>query len=218
MNQAAPSFLHLAEVIDTADPLNQHRVKIRLLNRPAEPAPESWARMVMPYASHHAGFVFRPEIGDEVVVTFDRLGGTEPIVLGALYNGQNAVRKAEDARDPGRFKGIRGATGHELAIEDSADGGIALRTSQGHLVEINDEANTIRVSVAGGSSIEVGAAGTTLQTAGTVSIEAAVIKLTAGMVEVEAGLFKVSGVMQSEAVVTNRVAAASYTPGVGNIW
>jgi hypothetical protein len=45
-----------------------------------------------------------------------------------------------------------------------------------------------------------------------------VVKVSAGIVNVEAPLTTFSGVIQADAVITNAVISASYTPGAGNIW
>lgn len=217
MPPAAPSFLHLAEVVETHDPESLHRVRVRLLNRPETPAQETWARMAMPYASHQAGWVFRPEVGDEVVVAFDRAEASAPIILGSLYNGRHEPPGPHGEKEAQAHKGVHTASGHEISIHDNPEGGITLQTGGGHRVTLNDGDNAIHLAIAGGSSIEVGAAGITIQSPGTVTIDAAIIKLKAGTIEANTGMFKVSGVLQSATVITDTVVANTYTPGAGNI-
>ena len=43
----------------------------------------------MPMAGHDRGLVLIPEVGDEVVVGFEREDLRFPYVLGALWNGQD---------------------------------------------------------------------------------------------------------------------------------
>lgn len=217
MPPAAPSFLHLAEVLDTHDPEQLHRVRVRLLNRPEKPAQEAWARVAMPYASHQAGWVFRPEIGDEVVVAFDRAEASEPIILGSLYNGRHLAPGPQGDKEAQAHKGIHTRSGHEISIRDHPEGGITLQTGQGHRVTLNDGDHAIHLSIEGGSSIEVGASGVAIRSPGTVTIDAATIKLNAASIEASTGMFKVSGVLQSGSLITDTVVANTYTPGAGNI-
>ena len=47
----------------------------------------AWARTVQIGASAGGGFLWMPEIGDEVLVAFDRGDMNIPYVIGNLYNG-----------------------------------------------------------------------------------------------------------------------------------
>ncbi|MCH2225874.1 MAG: phage baseplate assembly protein V [Crocinitomicaceae bacterium] len=57
-------------------------------NEPTE-AKKIVARMTSPFANETRGFVFRPMVGDEVVVGFINNDPRFPIVLGSLYNKTN---------------------------------------------------------------------------------------------------------------------------------
>jgi uncharacterized protein involved in type VI secretion and phage assembly len=63
------------------------RVKVRYPwhDKPRE---SYWARLAMPMAGKDRGLVVIPEVGDEVVVAFEREDLRFPCVLGALWNGK----------------------------------------------------------------------------------------------------------------------------------
>jgi hypothetical protein len=62
------------------------------------------------------------------------------------------------------------------------------------------------------------AAGITITTSATFTVNASTVDISAGMVTVNAGMSTFSGVVQADTAITNSVISASYTPGAGNIW
>jgi hypothetical protein len=51
-----------------------------------------------------------------------------------------------------------------------------------------------------------------------VSVANGVAEVNAPMVTVNAPMVRVSGILQSDTLITNSVISSSYTPGAGNIW
>jgi hypothetical protein len=45
-----------------------------------------------------------------------------------------------------------------------------------------------------------------------------IVEVNTSMLTVNAGLSKFSGIVNADAVITNSVVSASYSPGAGNIW
>jgi uncharacterized protein involved in type VI secretion and phage assembly len=76
----------VAVVTENRDPDGLARVKVRLpwYGKPNE---SFWARLVVPMASQGQGTYFLPEIGDEVLVAFERGDVRFPYVVGTLWNG-----------------------------------------------------------------------------------------------------------------------------------
>ena len=63
-------FMVCALVIDNVDPENLGRVKVKYPYFPD--APESyWVRVITPMAGRERGWVSLPEVGDEVLVSFE---------------------------------------------------------------------------------------------------------------------------------------------------
>ena len=80
--------LVVATVTDNKDPKGLARVRVRL---PWQDGNQEsyWARLAMPMAMSDRGVYFLPEVGDEVLVGFEKGHPTHPCVLGSLWNGQN---------------------------------------------------------------------------------------------------------------------------------
>ena len=82
-----------------------------------------WLRMAQPYAGGGKGFSFIPEIGEEVMIDFEGGNAERPYVKGTLYNGVGDV------------------DGAWVANSNSANQVKAIRTRNGHTIEIHDEGN-----------------------------------------------------------------------------
>jgi type VI secretion system secreted protein VgrG len=74
-----------ARVVDHNDPRGMGRVQIRY--DWMDDARSAWARMTTPSAGGGRGFMFMPEIGDEVLVAFEHGDAERPYIVGALWNG-----------------------------------------------------------------------------------------------------------------------------------
>jgi type VI secretion system secreted protein VgrG len=74
----------VARVFDNNDPEKLGRIKVQYIWQ--EQGQTFWARMMTPHAGGDRGFMFIPEIGDEVVVAFEDGDPERPILLGCLWN------------------------------------------------------------------------------------------------------------------------------------
>ncbi|MFD8142274.1 VgrG-related protein [Streptomyces sp. NPDC059708] len=83
-----------AIVTDVQDPLKQGRVKLQFpwLD---DTYVSDWARGVQ-YGGVGGGGVFPMDVGDEVLVAFDRGALDHPFVIGGLYNGRDLPTRVED--------------------------------------------------------------------------------------------------------------------------
>lgn len=131
------------------DPDGEYRV---LINIPIIDNMEGdgvWARMSQVYATEDCGFVFYPEVGDEVIVGFFNNDPTYPVILGSLYSSMRKIttEEAHDPADPNIFKAISINKG-KTRIEFSDDPGkniVKIITEDGMIVELNDDADTITI-------------------------------------------------------------------------
>ncbi|MBA0051098.1 type IV secretion protein Rhs [Streptomyces sp. AJS327] len=82
-----------ALVTDVRDPLKQGRVKLRFpwLD---DMYVSDWARTVQ-FGGVKGGSVIAPDVGDEVLVGFDRGALDHPYVIGGLYNGKDKPRQSD---------------------------------------------------------------------------------------------------------------------------
>lgn len=146
-----------------------------------------WCRVAQPYAGGGYGSCFVPEKGDEVLVAFVHGDLRFPIVLGGLYNG---VDKPPTARTDGRDqKLIRTRHGHQLLFDDQdSQAAVRITSAAGHVVELDDHGNAIRVQAAQGATVAVTADGQiTLESKAGVTLKAPQVSLEADSVSLGTG-------------------------------
>ncbi|MFW0784701.1 VgrG-related protein [Gordonia sp. CPCC 206044] len=152
----------VAQVTDINDPEGRGRVRLAFPQL-SDDYVSGWARTVMAGAGKDRGALIMPEVGDEVLVAFERGDGDHPYVLGGLFNGVDTPDK-------------RGVT-----LVDNGSGAANRRSvvsRRGHRIDLNDEdGRTEGVVVATGDDalrIELDAVGRaiTVRSAGTIAIKA----------------------------------------------
>ena len=81
-----------ARVVEHNDPKKMGRLRVQFFWQ--GDGATHWARMVSPHAGPDRGFMWMPEVGDEVAVAFEDGDPERPILLGSLWNGvQQAPRE-----------------------------------------------------------------------------------------------------------------------------
>jgi uncharacterized protein involved in type VI secretion and phage assembly len=83
----------VARIVDHNDPKKMGRVKLRYFWQGENVT--HWARAISPHAGPDRGFMFMPEVGDEVAVAFEDGDPERPIVIGSLWNGVQQAPRAE---------------------------------------------------------------------------------------------------------------------------
>lgn len=161
------------------------RVKVRYPwhDKPRE---SYWARLAVPMAGAGRGTVFIPEVGDEVLVGFEREDLRFPYVLGALWNGQDKPPLANtDGRNDKRI--LKSRKKHYLLFDDGARGIVELAHENGAVVRLTDDEIEVKDSKGNRLRIEKGGA-VTLQATTRLDIKAPAIALDAsGTLEIKAG-------------------------------
>ena len=114
-----------AKVKDNEDPNNLGRIRVQFdwQAQLDDDMMTPWLRMAQPYAGGGKGFSFIPEIGEEVMIDFEGGNAERPYVKGTLYNGVDDV------------------DGAWVASNNSHNQVKAIRTRNGHTIEIHDEGN-----------------------------------------------------------------------------
>ena len=114
-----------AKVKDNEDPNNLGRIRVQFdwQAQLEDGMMTPWLRMAQPYAGGGKGFSFIPEIGEEVMIDFEGGNAERPYVKGTLYNGLGDV------------------DGAWVANSNNANQVKAIRTRNGHTIEIHDEGN-----------------------------------------------------------------------------
>jgi uncharacterized protein involved in type VI secretion and phage assembly len=144
-----------------------------------QPRESYWARLSMPMAGNDRGLVMIPEVGDDVLVAFEREDLRFPYILGALWNGKDKPPLTnDDGKNDKRI--IQSRDKHYLLFNDNTtDGAVILThkkgrrvafTKDGWLVE-DENGNTVKVDTNSGAM--------TIEAKGTLSIKAKSITIEA---------------------------------------
>ncbi len=210
-----------ALVADIVDPNSQGRVKVSLPWSPDSGGSsyQAWARISTMMAGNKQGSWFIPDVGVEVLVIF--LGGDprQPVVVGALWNGQDAPPQSMDGSGVNNVKQICSRNGVTVTLNDTEGSeSLTLQTPGGQKIAMQDGPGSILIQDSNGNSIQMDSSGITINTSSQVTVTSSQTTVTASMVNVNAGMSAFSGVTQHDTVITNSIVSASYTPGAGNIW
>jgi uncharacterized protein involved in type VI secretion and phage assembly len=162
------------------------RVKVRYPwhDKPRE---SYWARLAMPMAGKERGLVLIPEVGDEVVVAFEREDLRFPYVLGALWNGQDKPPLANgDGKNDRRI--LTSRKKHHLLFDDGARGVVELAHENGGLVRFTDDEILVKDKQGNQIKIENKSGAMTIQANGPLKLKGATIAIEAsGTLELKAG-------------------------------
>lgn len=121
----------MAVVLRNDDPMNKGRVQVQM-NWQKKGLHTNWIRVMTPdggiseKVETNRGFVFIPEIGDQVLVGFRYNDPNRPYVLGSLFNGVTGSGRAED----NIIKSLTTRSGVALSMNDSK-GSLSLCDSSG---------------------------------------------------------------------------------------
>lgn len=207
-----------AVVVDNVDPENTGRVKVRLPEaHAAQHGVDAWARISTLMAGANRGTWFIPDVGDEVLLAFERGDLRFPFVLGALWSSANAP-PATVASGNNR-KLVRSRSGLTITLDDS--GGhesIVIETPAGQRLTLSDGPSAIVIADGNGNSVALAPNGITVSAPARVTVNATMVEINASMLSVDASLSKFNGIVQCDTLISNSVISASYTPGAGNIW
>jgi uncharacterized protein involved in type VI secretion and phage assembly len=94
--------------------LNRVRVKLPWLTEGDE---SPLARVASPMAGNDRGLFFLPDVGDEVLVMFERGDPRFPYVIGSLWNGKDKA-PASNADGKNNLRIIRSRSGHVIRLRD----------------------------------------------------------------------------------------------------
>ena len=110
-----------ARVVDHNDPKKMGRLKVQFFWQ--EDGSTHWARATSPHAGPDRGFMFMPEVGDEVAVAFEDGDPERPVIIGSMWNGvQTAPRLgyyADADMNENNVKRIFTKAGNRIQIADN---------------------------------------------------------------------------------------------------
>ena len=103
-------------VTNVQDPKKLGQVKVCFPRLPDKPEGD-WCRVVQPAAGAGRGFYWIPQVGDEVLVAFERGDASHPYVIGSLWNGQDKPPEGAYTDDNTRAM-IQTKSGHKVVLDD----------------------------------------------------------------------------------------------------
>ena len=139
----------LAEVTDNADPENLGRVQVQFAWQKSRNKTTNWIRVRSLDAgssetvSKNRGFVFVPEIGDQVMVDFELGDPCRPFVSGSMFHRNNGKGGNAD----NSIKTIITRSGHTFTFDDTkGEESITLKDKNGNMLHINTQHNKIEIT------------------------------------------------------------------------
>lgn len=106
-------------VTNNIDSLGEGRVQVKV---PTRPSFEPWARLVAVGAASGRGFMWVPEINDEVLVAFAEDDTSSAYILGGLWSTMDPppLRLPDDTLSKRVIQtGLSGAVGHQVEFDDA---------------------------------------------------------------------------------------------------
>jgi len=203
-----------AIVTDLVDPDGIGRIEVRFpwLGTDGDNDVRAWATLVSPYADDDQGFQVLPEVDSQVVVAFEAGNLRRPYIVGACWNGQEAL--PTDAEEANNIRVIKTRSESILEFDDTAGASkITLKMKNGHKLVMDESASTVTLSHANGHVINFTAGGAIEITANST------VELTASAFNVHAPVATFDGIINCTTLNASvGVVSPMYTPGLGNIW
>lgn len=172
------------------DPEGEDRIQVRMpLVSDSEDG--TWARIAASDAGDSRGFVFRPEIDDEVILGFVNGDPRDPVVLGTLHS--SAKPAPIPGSDDNHQKGIFSREGMKVLFDDDKVS-LTLETPGGYKVVLDEDAGTLTLEDGNGNKMEMSSSGITIESGKDINIKAS------GDVNIEGvnGNFKASAQFKAE--------------------
>lgn len=138
----------VATVKDNKDPSNQGRVKVQMLWQKHNETTD-WIRVLTPDAgssnlvTQNRGYVFVPEIGDQVILGFRYNDPNRPFVLGSIFHGKTGAGGYEK----NHLKQISTRSGHLIEFDDEeGTQGIKITDHHKNSILIDTKGNNITIT------------------------------------------------------------------------
>ncbi|XKW96140.1 phage baseplate assembly protein V [Tenacibaculum maritimum] len=132
----------------------------------------AWIRVLTPdggssdMVAANRGFVFIPEIGDQVLISFRYNDPNRPFVMGSLYNGQTGA----GGSSKNKIKSITTRSGSTITFDDDNEkGSILVKDGAGNTVILNGK-DTVSVTANDTISLSTGNSSITLKSNGYIAI------------------------------------------------
>ena len=150
------------------DPEGEERIRVSI---PVIDAGDEgiWARLLLTDAGNERGVVFRPDIGDEVLVGFVNDDPRDAVVMGMLHS--SAKPSPIPADDENHQKGIVTREKLKLIFDDD-EPSVRIETPAGNTLLLTDAGEGLQLKDQNGNAIEMGPDGIRIESAGDIHISA----------------------------------------------
>lgn len=164
-------------VTQNKDPDGQCRVKVSYPWHD-QPRESYWARLATPMAGKDRGLVLIPEVGDEVLLAFERDDLRFPYVLGSLWNGKDTPPAANnDGKDDKRL--FKSRKGHQLLFDDGSRGVVELSLNDGKKVRMDDDGMKVEDGKGNRFTIDSNSGAVTIEASGKLTIKGVSVSIEA---------------------------------------
>ena len=140
----------IATVTDNADPDNMGRIKVQMLWQKEKNEKTDWLRVLTSDAgssddvAKNRGFMFIPEVGDQVLLCFRYNDADRPFVLGSIYHGKTGAGGGAD----NNTKSLSTKSGNTIQLYDKkGEESIIVKTPSTHTIEMNDKKGEEKITV-----------------------------------------------------------------------
>ena len=148
----------MATVLSNADPEGKGRVRVRM-NWQTDGMQTGWVRVMTPDGGSSSdvksnrGFVFIPEVGDQVLLGFRHGDPARPYVMGSLFNGTTGGGGLEG----NHMKSLTTRSGHTIKLNDSLSSlGITSKDIKGNSIHIDSVGDDIIINAKRNITINAG--------------------------------------------------------------
>jgi Rhs element Vgr protein len=150
------------------DPDGEDRIQVKmpLLNNEGK---GTWARLASLDAGQQRGFVFRPEVGDEVILGFLNDDPRDAVVLGQLHSSNKPA--PIPATNDNHIKGWHTRSALKVLFDDEKKI-ITIETPAGNKIMMSEDNKTIAITDQNGNESKMSENGITLKSPKDIQIEA----------------------------------------------
>ena len=193
--------LHIGIVTQLQDdPEGSERI---LVNLPIVDSQEQgiWARLATLDAGNNRGSIFRPEIGDEVIVGFINEDPNDAIVLGQLHSSVNT--SPIPASDDNHEKGFVTRSEMKFVFDDEKKS-VTIETPSGKKVTLDEDSDAIQIEDDHSNTITLNSDGIEVKSNGTIDLNAGGdVNIKGNNINLEANMeFKAEGKAGAEVSTT----------------
>ncbi len=138
-----------AVVTNLNDPDNLGRVKVKYAW--LGEIESDWVRIASPMAGAQRGFLYLPEVNDEVLIAFEHGDVHHPYIVGALWSSTDKPPKANNEATAGgkvNQRVLKTRAGHLIILDDKAgEEQVSVTSKSGHTVILNDKSGSEAITI-----------------------------------------------------------------------